>query len=46
MGDIILNMRNFFKGLVCIHKYKTVIRRDYGGGDFEECTKCEKIKRI
>ena len=36
--------KTFIKQIFCIHKYKTVIRKDYRGGDFKECIKCEKIK--
>ena len=43
-GDIYLSIKEFIKQQFCIHKYKTVIRKDYGGGDFEKCTKCQKIK--
>ena len=38
------DIKSFIKQIFCIHKYKTVIRKDYGGGDFQECIKCEKIK--
>lgn len=38
------DIKSFIKQLFCNHKWKTVIRRDYGGGDFEMCVKCEKIK--
>ena len=43
-GEIYLSIKFYLKQQFCIHKYKTVIRKDYGGGDFKECIKCEKIK--
>lgn len=43
-GDIYLSIKKFIKQNFCIHKYKTIIKKDYGGGDYQECTKCEKIR--
>lgn len=45
IGDLIISIRMFIKqNFFCLHKYRTVIRKDYGGGDFKECIKCENIK--
>ena len=38
------DFKEFLKQVFCNHKWKTIIRKDYGGGDFEECIKCKKIK--
>jgi hypothetical protein len=44
IGDIVLSIKKFFhQHFFCIHKYKWIIRKDYGH-DFEVCEKCSKIK--
>lgn len=43
-GETYLLIKVFLKQQFCIHRYKTVIRKDYGGGDFQMCIKCEKTK--
>lgn len=43
-GDLILFFKKVFKQQTCIHNYKIIIRKDFAGGTFQECTKCEKLK--
>lgn len=44
IGDIILWFKKLIKQQTCIHKYLWINRKDYSGGSFELCTKCDKIK--
>ena len=45
IGDLYLFVKLFIKQqFMCIHNYKIVNRKDYQGGSFYECVKCEKIK--
>jgi hypothetical protein len=45
IGDLFLCLKIFIKQqFFCIHKYKIVNRKDYQGGSFYVCVKCEKIK--
>lgn len=43
IGDLILQIKKFFKQQTCIHSYRYVYRKD-NGSDFEKCTKCDKLK--
>jgi hypothetical protein len=43
-GDLILYLKKVLKQQSCIHNYKIVFRKDFQGGSFFECTKCEKLK--
>ena len=44
IGDFVLSIKKFFhQHFFCIHKYKWIIRKDFGP-DFEVCEKCNKIK--
>lgn len=43
IGDIILWFKNAIKQhITCRHIYKHYTVNCYGGGDYEECTKCGK----
>jgi hypothetical protein len=47
IGNIILWIKKVFKQQTCLHKYKWInasYRTNGSCRDFEECTKCEKIK--
>lgn len=44
IGDLILWIQKVWKQQTCIHKYIIVNRKDFEGGTFENCTKCDKIK--
>jgi hypothetical protein len=44
LGDIFLGLKRFLhQHFFCIHHYKWIVRKDYGGSDFKICEKCEKI---
>lgn len=42
-GNLILWIKRVFKQQTCIHKYKSVYRKDYGSS-FDLCEKCDLIK--
>lgn len=43
IGDLLLELKKWFKQQTCYHDYKHVHRIDTGGG-FEQCKKCGRIK--
>lgn len=43
LGDFIIWLKKSIQQQTCIHDYKTVHRRDLGGGSFEKCKKCGRI---
>lgn len=45
IGDFLIAIKEFLhQHFLCLHDYKWINRKDYGGGSFELCEKCNKIK--